>query len=189
MSSQIIDISTFHPDDNDKYLFDCNVLMYVFYTFCGYSNSIMEPYKNLFNTVATKDRCIYFPAILISEFSNTFIRNEYRRYLHENGLNETTFKFKQSYRPTSEYKETVTEISDIINNQLLTLPSAIVCNDQFDTMNICDLFNNENEFDFNDRYYGELSKANNYYIVTNDKDFKFIDGVKIITACKSLLNN
>lgn len=189
MSNKIIDISTFTPNDDDKFLLDCNVLMYVFYTFGGYNNHVMTSYKNLFNKLATKKNCIYFPAILISEFCNTFIRNEYRRYLRENNLDEATFKFKQSYRPTTEYKDTVSELSDIVNNQLLSLPSAIVCTDQFDSLNTCTLFSVENEFDFNDRYYGELARLNNYYIVTNDKDFKFIDGVSIITSCKSLLDS
>lgn len=188
MSSQIIDISTFQASEDDKFIFDCNVLMYVFYTFGDYNVDVMDSYKTLFNDVATRNKCICFPAVLISEFSNTFIRNEYRRYLHENSLNQYSCKFKQSYRTTIEYKETVAEVSDIVNNQLLSLPSAIVCNDQFASMNIRSLYDNENQFDFNDRYYGELSRLNNYYIVTNDKDFEFIDGIKIITSCRALLD-
>lgn len=189
MSNEIIDISRFSPSDADTFLFDCNVLMYVFYTFGGYKDNTMSSYKKLFNTLAPKENCIYFPAVLISEFCNTFIRNEYRRYLRQNNLNATTFNFKQSYRPTTEYKDTINEISDIVNHQLLALPSAIVCNDGFDSLNICRLFNNENQFDFNDRYYGELSKLKNCYIVTHDKDFKFIDGISIITNCNALLNS
>ena len=165
MSNTVYDISAFTHQEGNKYILDCNVLMYVFYTFGGYSNVIMDPYKTFFNNIATSSQCILFPAALASEFANTFIRNEYRRYLRQNGLRQRDFDFKKSYKPTSEYKATVNDSIDI---------------DGF--------FENENTFDFNDRYYGELSKIHDCYIVTNDKDFKSVDDIKIITSCSDMIS-
>ena len=188
MSNTVYDISAFTHQEWNKYILDCNVLMYVFYTFGGYSNVIMDPYKTFFNNIATSSQCILFPAALASEFANTFIRNEYRRYLRQNGLRQRDFDFKKSYKPTSEYKATVNEIHDILNNQLFSLPSVVICNDKFDSIDIDGFFENENTFDFNDRYYGELSKIHDCYIVTNDKDFKSVDDIKIITSCSDMFS-
>lgn len=189
MSNTVFDISTFNHQIGNKYILDCNVLMYVFYTFGGYNNEIMVPYKKFFNQIATINDCMLFPAVLVSEFANTFIRNEYKRYLRENRLMQRDFEFKRCFKPTVEYKDTVNEVFDIINNQLFSLPSTIVSNDEFEAMGMNILFENPNLFDFNDRYYGELSKMNNYYIVTNDKDFRCIDGIKIITSCEKMLRD
>lgn len=186
MRSKIINISDYTPGEGDKFIFDCNVLMYIFYTFGDYSDHLMEPYKLFFNKIAVKHDCIVYPAILLSEFTNTFIQNEYKRYLKENHLGRN-FNFKHSFKPTEEYKSTINEISEIINTQLLALPSAVILNDNFESMDVPHLFINENVFDFNDRYFGELSKLNDYYIVTNDRDFRYIDDVRIITANTALL--
>ena len=184
----IYDISTFQKQDDDVFLLDCNVLMYIYYTFGGYSNSIMNPYKTFFNNIATCPDCIIYPAVLISEFSNTYIQREYKRYLRTNSLSRKDFDFKKNYKKTNDYVTTINDISDIINNQIMTLPSSIIKTDDFEQMNLKTLFKNQQTFDFNDRYYGELCKRNHIYIVTNDSDFEYIDNIKILTANPNMLS-
>ena len=186
--STIYDISTFQKQDDDVFLLDCNVLMYIYYTFGGYSNSIMNPYKTFFNNIATCPDCIIYPAVLISEFSNTYIQREYKRYLRTNSLSRKDFDFKKNYKKTNDYVTTINDISDIINNQIMTLPSSIIKTDDFKQMNLKTLFKKQQTFDFNDRYYGELCKRNHIYIVTNDSDFEYIDNIKILTSNPNMLS-
>lgn len=158
MSNTVIDIKTFVPQKGQKFLLDCNVLMYVFYTFGNYKTSVLTAYKRFFNKIAQQKKCIIITSMLVSEFTNTYIRNEYKRYLKMNHLNRKNCDFKQKYKNTQEYHDTIEEIEDIICNQLLTLPSVILQNDEFETMNLSTMFSNAASFDFNDRYYAQLSK-------------------------------
>lgn len=188
MDNIVTDITTFTPMENDLFILDCNVLMYVFYTYGGYKNKLMKPYKTFFNKIAVKSQSILITSVLLSEFINTYIRNEYKRYLRENNLKEYQFDFKKDYKPTNEYKDTVKEISDVVINQLLPLPSVVLCDDDITKVNISDMFLNENTFDFNDRYYGELARYKDCYIVTNDADLMSVNNIKIITANKHMLH-
>lgn len=178
MGNVVEDIAIFNPLEDDLFILDCNVLMYVFYTYGGYRNKLMKPYKAFFNKMAVKNESIIITSVLLSEFINSYIRNEYKRYLREN-----------NYKPTNEYADTIKEISDIVINQLLALPSVILCKDDITKEDIPGMFLNENTFDFNDRYYGGLARHRKCYIVTNDIDFKNIDNIKIVTANNQMLHN
>lgn len=188
MGNVVKDITLFSPLEDDLFILDCNVLMYVFYTYGGYKNKLMKPYKTFFNKIAVKSQSVLITSVLLSEFINSYIKNEYIRYLRENNLRTDQFNFKRDYKPTSEYKETIKEISDIIINQLLALPSVVLCDNDILGLNIKDMFLNENTFDFNDRYYGELARNKDCYIVTNDSDFMSINNIKIVTANKYMLH-
>ncbi len=189
MGNVVEDIAIFNPLEDDLFILDCNVLMYVFYTYGGYRNKLMKPYKAFFNKIAVKNESILITSVLLSEFINSYIRNEYKRYLRENNYKPDQFDFKKDYKPTNEYADTIKEISDIIINQLLALPSVILCKDDITKKDIPGMFLNENTFDFNDRYYGELARHRKCYIVTNDIDFKNIDNIKIVTANNQMLHN
>lgn len=188
MVNNVIDATTVKLKSADKLLFDCNVLMYIFYTYGGYSQNQISIYKSLF-TDAINNACeMYIPSIEISEFINTYIKNEYKRYLRRNHLRMRAFNFKYDYRPTTDYENTVNDIKSIINRQIFPLFKKL--DDDFSQLDISDIYTTPKLFDFNDRYYCKLAEKHSLTIITNDSDFSYTnEDVKIITANQQLLSN
>lgn len=177
--SKIIDANVFSPTENDNLLFDCNTLMYVFYTFGAYTSDDIQVYRRIFTEAIANHSNIYVSSIFLSEFSNTYIQNEYRRYANTNNLRLSRFKFKTDYKPLDDYKETIQDLKNIIINQILSVAKRI--DDPFVKLNLNSFFDNESSFDFNDRYYALLAQYYNLKIVTNDADFIYIPNVPIVT--------
>lgn len=186
MGNNIVSASKMTFNSKDKILFDCNVLMYLFYTYGGYPSKLINDYKSILKK-AIRNKCkIYIPSIEISELINTYIRAEYRRYLRSNQLNQSTFDFKHNYRKTTDYKNTINEIRSIINKQILSVFSKL--DDKFSQIDISNIYDDIEQFDFNDRYYCKLAEKYSLILVTNDTDFSFSnENIKIITANKQLL--
>lgn len=185
MAATIIDASSYIPQESDKLFFDCNALMYIFYTFGNYREDIVKVYSGVFTSAIKNKSTILVPSIFLSEFANTYIRNEYKRYLHSNNLNSESLKFKE-YKKTSDYVSTVQDIKNIILNQILSVCQKI--DDPFTALEFSNIFEPESTYDFNDRYYGLLAQHYNFKIVTNDADFSSISGISIITNNRRLMS-
>lgn len=185
MKQIIIDAKTFFPTENDCLLFDCNALMYVFYTFGAYTSDDIQVYRRIFTEAITNKSKIYISSIFLSEFTNTYIQNEYKRYARINNLRLSSFKFKRDYKPLNDYKETVQDVKNIIINQILSVSERI--DDPFSQLDLDQFFDNESSFDYNDRYYGLLAQYHNLKIVTNDGDFGFVPNVQIVSKNPALL--
>ena len=188
MGSNIADANTIKLKPTDKLLFDCNVLMYIFYTYGQYCKNQISIYQSLFKEAIKKSCEMYIPSIEISEFINTYIRNEYNRYLREKNLHRKCFDFKHNYRVTKDYEITINDIKTIVNRQILSFFQKL--DDNFSQLDISNIYDVPNQFDFNDRYYYKLAEKHSLIIITNDSDFSYSDGnVKIITANHQLLTN
>lgn len=188
MVNNVMNATAVKLKSTDKLLFDCNVLMYIFYTYGGYSQSQISVYKSLFTDAINNDCEMYIPSIEISEFINTYIKNEYKRYLRRNNLRMRSFNFKYNYRPTTDYENTVNDIKSIINRQIF--PFFKKLDDDFSQLNISDIYDAPSLFDFNDRYYCKLAEKHSLIIITNDSDFYHSnENIKIITANQQLLTN
>lgn len=184
--SKIIDASKVTFSEKDKILFDCNVLMYLFYTYGGYSKPLIRCYTALFNSAIQSNSMIFIPSIEVSEFINTYCRQEYHRYLRQESKSASTFDFKHDYRATQDYKDVINEIRSIVNNQFLKIFRKL--DDIFSGIDITAIYDKPDEFDFNDRYYLKLAEKEGIKIVTNDADFySDLSDVEIITTNRKLL--
>ena len=140
--------------------------MYMFYTYGGYSKSLIRSYTTLFNNAIQNNSMIFIPSIEVSEFINTYCRQEYHRYLRQEGKSPSSFDFKHDYKATQDYK-----LDDI-----------------FSEIDITSIYDKPNEFDFNDRYYLKLAEKEGIKIITNDADFySDLGDVEVITANRNLL--
>lgn len=188
MGNNVIDAATVNLQPTDRLLFDCNVLMYIFYTYGGYSQKQVSIYNLLFRGALANSCEMYIPSIEISEFINTYIRNEYARYLRRHHLDRRKFDFKHYYRATEDYESTIQEIKSIINRQILSIFQKL--DDNFSQIDISDIYNKPDLFDYNDRYYCKLAEKHSLIIITNDSDFSCTnEDVKIITANRQLLSS
>jgi hypothetical protein len=188
MANNIVHTSAVTLNSKDKILFDCNILMYLFYTYGGYSSKLVNTYQSLFKNAVSKNCGMYIPSMEISEFINTYVRAEYKRYLRSNQLSMAKFDFKHDYRMTDDYCDTINEIKNIINRQILSLFYKL--DDEFSQIDITNIYYAPKQFDFNDRYYFKLAEKHSLSIITNDADFCYPnENVRIITANNQLLAN
>lgn len=171
----------------DKLFFDCNALMYIFYTYGNYSDEIIDAYKKLFYDAIDKECMIFIPSMEVSEFVNTYCRQEFGRYKRTlQNEDRRNFSYKYDYRKTDDYKETIQEIKTILNRQIFSICHKL--DDDFSKINLSGIFENEETFDFNDRYYCKLAQAYDLKIITNDSDFFLSeDNIEVITSNKKLL--
>lgn len=136
-------------------------------------------YQNIISANSTLIIC----SIQISEFVNRCIRFQFDIYRDSH---PEINNFKDDYRNTSDYRECMGAILEIIENDIL--PSFKRVNDKFDSMETINLFKYGFSYDFNDAFIAEVSRLQNTILVTDDSDYaNFLNGLDIITNNRTLL--
>lgn len=183
--NKIIDGKTYSHSKGSIYLIDCNVWMFIYYTFGNYIPKKVKNYSDLVSDIVKDKSKIIFPDILVSEFCNTYLKSEWKRY---NTLTGITSDYKRDFRKLQEYKDAVEEIKDILKVEISSLNNIQFMDSKIDIPDFNSFFDNSTEFDFNDKYYAELAKKEGAIIITDDADFGVFDGINVITFNQRLLN-
>lgn len=180
----------FHTIRNGyNYLLDSNIWIEILSPRNTKSQRIKD-YLKLFSKIESNPNVkIVLPALLISEVLNRILREVcMSKYALKNGISKDKIPsdyYKNVYRKTDDFKDSYNSLCDEINN---LSKSTILINDGFGTEILYDdvLFDPPTGLDFNDYFYYNLAKKNNFFIVTDDKDF-FVEDVQIITESPSLI--
>lgn len=177
--------------DGYKYLLDSNIWIEIL-TSRNKDSARHKKYKKFFGQVVANENVkIVLPSLLISEVLNRILREVYMpKYAYkkdiEKGKSIPSEYYKNTYRSTTNYKDSYcTLCDDIIGYE----KSIEFINDGFAaTISHTDILSNPPvSLDFNDFYYFTLAKLNNYFIVTDDKDF-WVEDVQIITESPTLIS-
>jgi hypothetical protein len=75
--NNIYDIDNYCPSENEGFLFDCNVWMYLFCPIGNYKSNIVYKYSTFFKKILVNKSKIFILALTISEFFNSYVRLEY----------------------------------------------------------------------------------------------------------------
>lgn len=180
---RILRINDFVIEKNNKFFFDTNVLIGLFYPidFDGNYNN----YVDLYEKIKNKKCKMIISSIQISEFINRCIRMQFRLFEKEQKPRER-MNFKRDYRNTEDYKENMAAILDIIKSNIMNDFEFI--DDSFSKMKTEKIFRYGFSYDFNDSLLIEIAEMQNAIIVTNDSDFgNFNTHVKIVTDNSRLL--
>lgn len=164
-----------------KIFFDTNIWMYLYCDIANHNRKITFAYSNAFKKILVSKHSISTDITVMSEFINTYSRIAFGNY--KNNINNSDLKYKE-YRKTNHYKETITNVYNIIKNKILKFAgfeNLRYDNDSF--LNLLDV--NNIEIDFNDLHIANLCKKNNMYLLTNDRDFKNT-GIDIISNNNNL---
>jgi predicted nucleic acid-binding protein len=165
---------------SDSYFFDTNVWLLLFGTIADFQKYEQKKYSQFFSNIIEKEKPIYITSLICSEFSNVLLRRDFKLWEKENSFHNKDFK--RDFVGTDKYKSSVYSIK-LQMNKILSLPNLIKIGDSFHILNFDNIFSNFDLIDFNDSYYAEVCRVNNYKMVTNDKDFLLIsDSINIITA-------
>lgn len=182
----IIDVSAHEPVADEKYLLDCNVLMYMFYPNGDYAADLVAAYSSIFNKIIDAGAELIITDVLISEFINTYTQVEYHRLAKLNKWKSSKTYFKQTFKFSNEYAMLLHEIELIIVRQIMDCFKLV--DTKFTKMNFDGFFDKPSKFDFNDRYYGLcMNEYDKSYIVSNDADFSSVTTCDIITQNADLL--
>lgn len=181
MSTNVCNIISFQPKAGEKYLFDTNVLIKIFYPTLGSRNN--APYIKMYEKLVTAKSTLLISSIHISEFINRCIRFQFDLY---RGSHPDIKDFKHDYRNTDDYRECMKAILEIVTTDILSVFCKM--NDNFQTMSDKRLFLYGFSYDFNDALISEMCRQEKCALVTDDSDYiNFSDNLTIVTNNKSLL--
>ncbi len=158
--------SLYVPKEEDIFLFDTNILIYIFYPVMNSFST--KTYVTLY-TQALKNKCtLVLPAIQLSEFINRCIRFQFELYRDTQDKN-AIIDFKKDYRSTDDYRESMNSILDIVKNDIF--PNFTLVDDQFCSIDSDSILKYGFSYDFNDAFLVQIANQNDAYIVTHDADF------------------
>jgi len=165
---------------SDQFFFDTNIWILLFGTIANYEKRDQQAYSKFFEELMTRDKGIHITSMVISEFSNVLLRKSFKQW---SSISQNVGKdFKKDYVGTSDYKSNVETILILIK-KILSLPNVIKAPDNLNAVDIGNIEQNFQIADFNDSYFLELARLNNYKIVTNDRDFQKMHGdIQIVTT-------
>ena len=172
-----INITDYIPKHSDKFFFDNNIWMYLYCPIGNYNQFVVEKYSNFFGKILDVKAKIYVSSLILSEFYNTYIRLDFNIWKGKEKKD-----FKKDYRPFKQCKTTSEIIINSIESRILCVSERI--NDEFIDIPINKLIEKIGLLDFNDSYYVELAKKNNFKIVTNDRDFENVEDDITILSLK-----
>lgn len=165
MAPNIINLQGFSPTFNQCFFFDNNIWMFLFCPLGNYYHRKQREYSQLLETLLQRKSSIFINSLVISEFSNAYLRLDFNLWNKENAGDKV---FKRDYVGTDRYKETVDEIKKALN-RIYCVTDRVP--DNFNAISLENLSRHLESIDFNDSYYIEQAALKNWIIVTDDADF------------------
>lgn len=170
MGANIIDIRSYSPRSGDIFFFDNNIWMYLFCPLGNYNQNKQDIYSSFLDSIKTANSTIFINSMVLSEFSNCYLRMDFELWKEEFGKHGA--HFKKEFVGSKRYQETVQEIGIGLRNILKFCERTT---DSFNAVEMSNILRHFNKIDFNDSYYLELSRLNEWKIVTDDQDFARIE--------------
>lgn len=166
MATKIFDVKKYSPKSSDVFFFDNNIWMYLYCPLGNFNFNKQKYYSSFLQGIKTANSCIFINSLVLSEFANRYLRMDFEQWKKE--TNKFTADFKKDFISTQRYKETVAEIKLNINQIMKVCEKS---SDNFNAIDINNVLNHLLSIDFNDSYYIELARLDNWKFVTDDKDF------------------
>lgn len=178
--------------DDAKYFLDANIWLKILQPKLDSSHKDKE-YRKLFEKITENSKCkIVLPALILSEVINRILREVHMgKFVSKIKKGNPTFSpdkdfYKNVFRNSPEFKIAYSLVCDEIKNYHTTID---LLNDglgvDFKFKHI--LKDLPSGLDFNDHYYYQLCKKNNFILITDDKDF-WVENIEIVTMSPTLID-
>lgn len=200
MSHKAIQVRQHNFTLTDKLFLDANIWLYL-YCPQGSREYWVKTYSNVFDRILDAGSQIYIDVLIVSEFINTFARQEWglakealelAKQEHKlTGqaleLAESQLSSFKSFRNSPNFELIAQGITAAVKQIMKHCSRVESC---FTMLNMDVLLTNYDpgNFDFNDQVITEICKSNGFTLITNDSDFKTQE-IPILTANQSLLGN
>lgn len=166
MGAKISNIINYSPTSSDIFLFDNSVWMYLFCPLGNYNVKQQKAYSSFLQSCQSSRSTIFINSLILSEFCNRYFRLDFE--LWKKDTSNFSAEFKKDFVGIKRYKETAELIENSIKKIMKFCERAT---DNFNAIELNNIFILFKEIDFNDSYYLELARINKWKIVTDDKDF------------------
>ncbi len=183
--SNIVEIDSYTPTSDDKFLFDANIWLYLYCPIGNYKKGIIKKYDGFLKNVIHSKSSIYVSSLILSEVFNRWVRLDFD-ILKESDPSKY-IDFKRNFRNTQNYKDSVSTIKTVVKSQIMKIAHRI--DDKFSTISLDKLFEEIENSDFNDNYFLAMATLENFKIVTHDSDFAFSSQklpITVLTANKKM---
>ena len=175
----------------DKLFLDANIWLYL-YCPQGSQEYWVKTYSDVFDRILDAESQIYIDALVLSEFINTFARQEWRlakealEFAEQQcELTESDIYSFKDFRNTSNFELIAQGIATAVKQIMQHCSRVESCFTILEMDNLITDYETGN-FDFNDQVITEICKNNGFTLITNDSDFKTQD-IPILTANAKLL--
>lgn len=179
----IISIENYQPQQNDIFLFDSNIWVYLFDNTCipeYYIKNSIDKYAEFYKKVISARAKILITSFNIAEITKKLINNDKYAYI----ANFSITSYKKDYRASQAYTNLLSLIKTV-NASILKTANKV--SDRFEDFNDVHFFNQD--IDFIDEYLAFLTQHYACKLVTHDKDFKNCGrDIDILTDNSKLLN-
>lgn len=164
--NSVLRLTDYSIKAGDCFFFDNNIWMYIFCPIANVHKSKQIVYSRFFENVLNRKNHIYTNALILSEFSNRYLKLDYN-LCNDSGKPRSFNSFKRDYVGSDQFKLTVSEIKGYLNG---ILKVSQKCGDEFNHLDINKVFNLFEKIGFNDSYYLHLSELKKWIIVSDDSD-------------------
>ena len=140
---------------NQTYFFDNNIWMFLFCPIGNTNQNKQQKIANFLSNLISRNCSIIVNSLILSEFSNAYLRLDYEL-------------FKKDYFYTDLSKNTRLAITSSLK-QIDKVSERY--SDQYNAINVDNIFTKYLIIDYNDSYFLELCEKNDWIFVTDDNDF------------------
>lgn len=179
MKNKAYDVSTYSFKENEIFLIDANIWLYIEGPFNG-SPALAKKYSAALKTLFEAKGKIVINSLILSEYLNRYCRITWE------AIHKATYPQFKDFRRSSDYPS-VGQNAAQNANMLLKLCDR--SNDHFDTADVTKVLTSfgAGSLDFNDALITESCLHHNWTLITHDGDF--VDGgINILTANHKLLS-
>jgi len=159
-------LKDFNPKGSHTYLIDTNILMYLFSPISNYSEKKQEQISRFLEISQNVNAGLITTSLVIGEFFHVNLGIYFNNWC-KSQKDKVSFDLKKDYRPTEDFKDSVTAINRSIE---LILKITNKFSDNFSNINLSNVAQNCYQAEYTDSYLLELSNANSWMIVSNDND-------------------
>lgn len=164
--NNIIKIGNYQAKATDSFFFDNNIWMYIFCPLGNFQGKRQTAYSRFLQYILSRNLHIYINSLILSEFSNRYLRLDFD-LCNRTGNPQVYSSYKKDYVGSPQFQKTATDLKAFLN-QIIKLCQR--SSDEFNAINIVEVFNLFEKIGFNDSYYLYLSKMKNWILVTDDSD-------------------
>ena len=179
----VYNIATYQPSPTDKFLFDTNILVFLYNSLNPDLKAIDKSklYSAFLSKIVKAQSLLFLTSLNLAEFVNVLISREYKI---KKKIYGDSYDKKLNFRNSVDYKYAIEQIKPIIRNMLNSFTKL---SDNFEELIIDDLIN-DIRIDFNDEYFNYLCNYNNIKLITDDIDYSLLNSpLEIITANEKML--
>ena len=175
-----INIDDFTPRPTHCYFLDTNVWLLLFADIANFQKREQQKYSSTLKTIIDRDCSVFLTSNVISEFSNVLLQKCFREW--QSKEENVGKKFKVDFVGTIEYTDQVQLITSLVL-KIMKLPCVQRIPDDFNAVDLNVILDRFKTIDFNDAYIAEICDRKSLKLITNDRDFFYLENeIDIISA-------